>query len=76
MGDFTFDGIVNLQDFNRLAANFGLSAGPEGVVDPQDWAILASVVPEPSGSLAVLAVLAFSAAALVSRARRRYDVRS
>jgi hypothetical protein len=52
-GDFTFDGITNLQDFNRLAANFGLSAGPGGVVDPQDWAALASVVPEPGAMLAL-----------------------
>jgi hypothetical protein len=45
-GDSTYDGTVNLDDFNRMAANFGLSAaGPQ--VTPQDWAALASVVPEP-----------------------------
>jgi hypothetical protein len=47
-GDFTYDGIVNLADFNRLASNFGLSASLDGP-SPQDWASLASAVPEPSG---------------------------
>jgi hypothetical protein len=46
-GDFNYDANVNLADFNLLAANFGLSAGPDGVVDPNDWAALASAVPEP-----------------------------
>jgi hypothetical protein len=55
-GDFTYDGIVNLQDFNRLAANFGLSAGADGVVDPEDWAALAAVVPEP-GHLGLIVLL-------------------
>jgi hypothetical protein len=49
-GDFNYDGIVNLADFNRLAANFGLSAGPDGVVDPEDWSALAAAVPEPAVS--------------------------
>jgi hypothetical protein len=54
-GDFNYDGNVNLQDFNRLAANFGLSAaGPQ--VTPNDWARLASAVPEPGGVGACLAV--------------------
>jgi hypothetical protein len=44
-GDFTGDGLVNLQDFNRLAGHFGFSAGPEGPT-PDDWAALASAVPE------------------------------
>jgi hypothetical protein len=52
-GDANLDGNVNLQDFNRLAANFGLSAGPDGVVDPEDWAALASVVPEPTCTTAL-----------------------
>jgi hypothetical protein len=39
---------VNLDDFNLLAANFNLSAGPDGVVDPEDWAALAAAVPEPA----------------------------
>ena len=55
--DFNYDGRVNLQDFNLLAANFGLSAaGP--VVTPQDWAMLAGSVPEPSLALCGVAVLA------------------
>jgi hypothetical protein len=49
--DFNFDGLVNLSDFNALAANFGLSAGPDGVVDPEDWAALGAVVPEPASAL-------------------------
>jgi hypothetical protein len=68
MGDFTYDGIVNLSDFNRLAANFGLSAGPDGVVDPQDWALLASAVPEPTGAIA--SVLLLTCRYLIRRRRR------
>jgi len=46
-GDFNYDGTANLADFNLLAANFGLSAsGPD--VTPEDWAALASAVPEPA----------------------------
>jgi hypothetical protein len=66
-GDFTFDGIVNLQDFNRLAANFGMSAGPDGVVDPEDWAALAAVIPEPSAALSMV----FAGALLLRRRRQR-----
>jgi hypothetical protein len=64
-GDFTYDGLVNLADFNRLAANFGLVASANGPT-PEDWAALASVVPEPS-SLTLLGV----AAASLSRRRRK-----
>ena len=39
-GDFNYDGNVNLDDFNLLAGNFNLSAGPDGVVDPEDWSAL------------------------------------
>ena len=46
-GDFTLDSIVNLNDFNILAANFGLSAGPNGPT-PEEWSALAAVVPEPA----------------------------
>jgi T5SS/PEP-CTERM-associated repeat protein len=46
-GDFNYDGIVNLNDFNRLAANFGLAASGWHVT-PEDWAALASTVPEPA----------------------------
>ena len=54
-GDFNYDQRVNLTDFNLLAANFGLSAdGPAAT--PNDWATLASVVPEPSISSALLTV--------------------
>ena len=45
--DADLDGVVNLADFNRLAANFGLSAGgPE--ITGEDWAALAGVVAQPS----------------------------
>ncbi len=56
-GDFTNDMLVNLSDFNVLAGNFGLSAGADGVVDPQDWATLASVVPEPTWTASLIACL-------------------
>lgn len=49
MGDFNYDALVNLADFNLLAANFGLAASPDGPT-PQDWANLASVVPEPGAA--------------------------
>jgi hypothetical protein len=45
-GDFNYDGNVDLQDFNRLAANFGMGASGT-TVTPEDWAALASAVPEP-----------------------------
>ena len=48
-GDFNYDGNVNLLDFNKLAANFNLSAtGVNGQPTPQDWANLAAAVPEPA----------------------------
>jgi len=58
--DFTLDGIVNLADFNLLAGNFGQTSG--GVAPaPEDWAALASVVPEPSiSSLLVLPLTALT----------------
>jgi hypothetical protein len=65
-GDFNYDGQVNITDFNLLAANFNLSAGPDGV-SPQDWANLASAVPEP-GALAMMG--AFGLASCRSRRRR------
>jgi hypothetical protein len=65
-GDFTFDGAVNLNDFNRLAASFGLTAGPGGPT-PEDWAALASAVPEPGTS----ALFATAACAMSLRRRRR-----
>jgi hypothetical protein len=43
-GDFNYDTIVNLADFTLLAGIFGLSAGADGVVIPQDWANLAAAV--------------------------------
>jgi alpha-amylase len=64
MADFTGDGLVNLADFNRLAGNFGYAAGPEGPT-PEDWALLASAIPEPSSALA-----AFALAGLLLRSRR------
>ena len=64
-GDFDYDGNVNLQDFNKLAANFGLSAAGSSVT-PQDWANLASAIPEPSS----LALVGLGAVALVQRRRR------
>jgi hypothetical protein len=66
-GDFNYDGVVNLQDFNRLAANFGRSAGPDGVVDPDDWAALAAVVPEPGAAGSII----FVTVAALARRRRR-----
>jgi hypothetical protein len=68
-GDFTYDAIVNLADFNRLASNFGLSAGIDGRVDPEDWAALASAVPEPD-SVAALALVGMLT--LSDRRRRRH----
>ena len=68
-GDFTYDGIVNLQDFNRLAGNFGRSTnGAE--VTPEDWAMLASAIPEPTCALALLA--AASTCVLRRRRSRRH----
>jgi hypothetical protein len=61
-GDFDYDGLVNLEDFNRLAVNFGLSAGPDGPT-PEDWAALASAVPEMG--------VGWAAAGLLSVAGRR-----
>ena len=66
-GDFNYDGTVNLADFNLLASNFGLSAsGPD--VTPEDWAALASAVPEPTG---VIAFTGVAASAAMLRRRRR-----
>jgi hypothetical protein len=65
-GDFNYDMLVNLQDFNRLAGNFGLSAGPDGPT-PQDWANLASAVPEPHFTLAGVFYIAW----MFIRCRRR-----
>jgi hypothetical protein len=67
-GDFNYDGNVILQDFNLLAANFGLSAAGPGVT-PEDWAALASAVPEPQTAVVWLGVAA--SAATSKRARRR-----
>lgn len=69
-GDFNFDQVVSSHDFNLLASNFGLSAGPDGVVDPGDWAALAAAVPEPSGALLVLAGAAVS---LLRPGRRAFE---
>jgi GH25 family lysozyme M1 (1,4-beta-N-acetylmuramidase) len=69
-GDFNYDGLVNLIDFNLLASHFGLSAGPDGVVDPEDWSALASVVPEPS-SLALVLLLLSPLVAPQTRCRGR-----
>lgn len=62
-GDFNYDGFVNMADFNLLAGNFGMTAGPDGPT-PQDWASLASVVPEPAA-----AGLLFAASVLLVRRR-------
>jgi hypothetical protein len=53
-GDFNYDGLVNLIDFNLMAANFGIAARG-GEVTPEDWAALASAVPEPgAGTMLIL----------------------
>ena len=65
-GDFNYDGLVNLADFNLLAGRFGQSAAGPGVT-PQDWAALASAVPEPAAAVSLLACAGSSAA----RRRRR-----
>ena len=58
---------MNLQDFNRLALNFGLSAGGPSVT-PQDWSDLAAAIPEPAlGSVAAALALA------TLRRRRRWS---
>ena len=64
-GDFNYDGVVDLLDFNCLAANFGQSASGS-VVTPADWATLASAVPEPGAASGVVFTLVFA-----SRRRRR-----
>ena len=62
--DFTLDGIVNLADFNLLAGNFGQTSG--GVAPaPEDWAALASVLPEPS----IFSLLVLPLTALTRRRR-------
>jgi hypothetical protein len=64
-GDANLDGQVNLQDFNRLASNFGLSAaGP--TVTPDDWARLGAAVPEPAS----IGAVGMGAVALLRRRRR------
>ncbi len=63
-GDFNYDGLVNLADFNRLASNFGQSAAGSEVT-PEDWAALASAVPEPA-----TAVLALVPVLMLHRRRR------
>ncbi len=68
-GDFNYDNNVNLQDFNRLAANFGQAAAGTSVT-PEDWANLASAIPEPTGA----SLLVAGALALGRRARRRSAV--
>jgi hypothetical protein len=45
-GDFNYDGVVDLQDFNRLAENFGLSAARSDV-SPQGCKAPAAAMPEP-----------------------------
>ncbi len=69
-GDANLDGVVNLNDFNRLAGNFGLSAAADGVADPTDWAALAAAVPEPLAGPA-FALLAAGAGSGRRRRRRR-----
>jgi hypothetical protein len=66
-GDFNDDGTDNLSDFNILAAHFGQSAGPDGIVDAQDWSNLAAAIPEP-------ATASFSLAAFACLAARRREL--
>jgi hypothetical protein len=53
-GDFNYNSVVNSDDFNLFATNFGLSAGADGIVDPAEWAALASAMPEPSAAVAII----------------------
>jgi hypothetical protein len=71
-GDFTADGTVNLDDFNVLASSFGISAGPDGIVDPQDWAALVTAIPEPSLQITGMAT---SIAMCIARNRRVRSIR-
>ena len=74
LADFNFDNIVNLQDFNRLAANFGLSASAGGPT-PEDWAALAALVPEPSTVLILpMAGLALARRSVLRGRRGRRSV--
>ena len=67
-GDFNYDGTVNLLDFNLLAGNFNqVAAGFNGEPTPQDWANLATAVPEPTSTLALGG---FAVAAMARRRRR------
>jgi hypothetical protein len=63
-GDFNYDLLVNLEDFNRLAINFGMSVAPGAGPTPQEWAALATRVPEPS-----IAFLTLLGVALARRCR-------
>jgi hypothetical protein len=65
-GDFNYDGAVNLIDFNRLAGNFGLVASGPGVT-PDDWAALASRIPEPTSAPLLFGVAAWAAASFRRR---------
>ena len=62
-GDFNYDGIVNALDFNAIATNFGQTLPPLSTVG------LGSVVPEPTGLLAIGAV------GLIAKRRRSNLVR-
>ena len=68
--DFTGDGQANLQDFNRLAANFGQSASG-ATVAPQDWTDLAAAVPEPATGDVAGAVPVTCATRVGRRVRRK-----
>ena len=76
LGDATFDGRVNLSDFNRLAANFGLSNRTfsqgdfnyDGTVNLNDFNILASRFGQ-SVAPAAAAAAAAAAASVLSNAR-------
>ena len=50
--------MVNLDDFNVLAANFGLAASQPGPASIE-WVAVASAVPEPGATMCLLAIIPF-----------------
>jgi hypothetical protein len=47
-------------ELNLFVGRVGLSAGADGIVEPQDWALLVAAIPEP-GTLSGLLIATFFA---------------